>query len=501
MATGLKILAGSDVPVYTLEHLTSNQKHQQGTFEKIVVPIIELGRDPDCVVAFGDDCPTVSRRHASITRNGKEVKVRNLSSTNPTLVNGRPVKSEYFLNSGDEIQLSMEGPRMRFNTSATGTARMGFTNKMNLVIQQAVKPYKTVVTSIAAVFILSIGVLGYLAFRTGEELKIQKVLSQVQADSLASLNQKNMELKKVMEQNDNDFRQKLVQQARALVNTKKQSEEELERIKQEMQHKIDSVVASSPAGANFARFIDDVQEYVLAIYIEGYRVSFGNEVLLEESLEEPACMCTGFLLNSGEFVTARHCIDLFMEDLQINFISNSGGKLTVDFVAESYNGDIKFGFTNQDMIADYSGDYREEQEIEGVDGTIRIPEYFNGSDWAYAQTSYTEGLAYDEELSSKLLTSTELHILGYPDGEKFRTDGDMRPDYNKGMVRRTGLTDNVIRGIQGAERHGNSGGPVFVIANGQPTVIGIVTGARMDDEAPDLQIPVYQVYTPLYNIR
>jgi hypothetical protein len=42
------------------------------------------------------------------------VNILNLSATNQTLVNGRPVLREWPLNNGDEIQLSADGPRLRF---------------------------------------------------------------------------------------------------------------------------------------------------------------------------------------------------------------------------------------------------------------------------------------------------------------------------------------------------------------------------------------------------
>src|SRR5690606_37916589 len=119
LTTGMKALGGGNVPAYTLEHLTASRKHAAGSFDTIIVPYIEMGRDGSAAVRFGDDMATVSRKHASIERKGNDVVLKNLSANNPTLVNGRAVRSEYFLQNGDEIQLSAEGPRMRFNLSSS----------------------------------------------------------------------------------------------------------------------------------------------------------------------------------------------------------------------------------------------------------------------------------------------------------------------------------------------------------------------------------------------
>ena len=39
---------------------------------------------------------------------------RCLSKSNPTLINGRPIKKSWYLSSGDVIQLSFEGPKIEF---------------------------------------------------------------------------------------------------------------------------------------------------------------------------------------------------------------------------------------------------------------------------------------------------------------------------------------------------------------------------------------------------
>jgi hypothetical protein len=61
-----------------------------------------VGRSPDCEI-FLDDV-TVSRRHATVVRQGERVSIEDLGSLNGTFVNRRRVESAQ-LEDGDEIQI------------------------------------------------------------------------------------------------------------------------------------------------------------------------------------------------------------------------------------------------------------------------------------------------------------------------------------------------------------------------------------------------------------
>ena len=138
--TGMTVLRGGNVAAYTLEYLSPGRRKKIGAFETVLMPFAEIGRAGSCIVQFGDDYPTVSRKHAAIERRGNDYFLIHLSQTNPTLLNGVPVEKESVIKNGDEIQLSMEGPKLRFNATPTGTANMGFTRKIGLVTKQAIKP-------------------------------------------------------------------------------------------------------------------------------------------------------------------------------------------------------------------------------------------------------------------------------------------------------------------------------------------------------------------------
>ena len=61
-----------------------------------------VGRSPDCEI-FLDDV-TVSRRHATLVRQGERVTIEDLGSLNGTFVNRHRVESAP-LEDGDEIQI------------------------------------------------------------------------------------------------------------------------------------------------------------------------------------------------------------------------------------------------------------------------------------------------------------------------------------------------------------------------------------------------------------
>jgi hypothetical protein len=73
---------------------------------------IEIGRLPECSIVLSD--PNVSRRHAEVRRQGSDVVVADLRSTNGTRVNGVGVR-ERVLEDGDDITVGTT--TIRFETS------------------------------------------------------------------------------------------------------------------------------------------------------------------------------------------------------------------------------------------------------------------------------------------------------------------------------------------------------------------------------------------------
>lgn len=159
---------------FILEHKDASKYHKAGDSQKIIIDQIELGRDKNCQVRFDDESfPTVSRRHAAIIKDGDKWKLVQLSQTNSTFMNNRPVTTEWYLENGDEIQLSVGGPRMGFivpqgKQSLVSSIKM--TERLELFRKQALRPYKTAIACLF-VLLLLLGVgSGYVIHNQSKEI-------------------------------------------------------------------------------------------------------------------------------------------------------------------------------------------------------------------------------------------------------------------------------------------------------------------------------------------
>ena len=184
------IFNGSGRSYYILEHKTSSKYHTAGESQKIIIDQIELGRDASCQVRFDESFETVSRKHAAIVRDGKNWQLIHLSNSNPTLVNGRPIQGSYYLQSGDEIQLSVGGPRLGFiqpQGKQGLTSSIKLTERMNLFRQQALRPYRRAIWALSALLIAAIigfGGWNYKLSLDNQALRQEMALYQAQVDSL-----------------------------------------------------------------------------------------------------------------------------------------------------------------------------------------------------------------------------------------------------------------------------------------------------------------------------
>lgn len=184
------IFNGSGRTYYILEHKTSSKYHTAGESQKIIIDQVELGRDASCQVRFDESFETVSRKHAAIVRDGNNWQLVHLSTSNPTLVNGRPVQGTYYLQSGDEIQLSVGGPRLGFiqpQGKQGLTSSIKLTERMNLFRQQALRPYRRAIWALSALLIAAIigfGGWNYKLSLDNQALRQEMALYQAQVDSL-----------------------------------------------------------------------------------------------------------------------------------------------------------------------------------------------------------------------------------------------------------------------------------------------------------------------------
>ncbi len=79
-----------------------------GARVRIAQPVLKLGRDPSCDVVISE--ATVSRRHAKLSWDGKELAIEDLGSSGGTYVNEQRVQHSV-VQPGDILRL---GPRTEF---------------------------------------------------------------------------------------------------------------------------------------------------------------------------------------------------------------------------------------------------------------------------------------------------------------------------------------------------------------------------------------------------
>ncbi len=193
------IFNGSGRTYYILEHKTNSKYHSAGESQKIIIDQVELGRDSSCQVRFDESFETVSRKHCAIVRDGQNWQLVHLSTSNPTLVNGRPIQGTYYLQSGDEIQLSVNGPRLGFiqpQGKQALTSSIKLTERMNLFRQQALRPYRRAIWALSALLLLAIigfGAWNYKLSLDNKELRQEMAMYQSKLDSLSVVKQNLMQ--------------------------------------------------------------------------------------------------------------------------------------------------------------------------------------------------------------------------------------------------------------------------------------------------------------------
>lgn len=498
-ATGLKILGGADVPIYTLQHLTNTGKHLAGSYEKIVVPYVEIGRAGSCVIQFDDDCTTVSRKHAAIERKGKDIFIKNLSDTNPTLINGRPVAEQWYLTNGDEIQLSLEGPKLLFNVSATGTAKLGLTNRMNLVIKQAVKPYKNAFLSLLFLLIASIAVAGYIINSQGNVIKGNQDTIARQQLTLAGLKKANSTIVDSLDaahKNNKRVQKELSATKDQMTAVRQAFEQRFRELKAKSAENNNNNNTDNPGGGgnnnnntdnpavDIQALLKQAEGDVYFIYSTSLDVTYPDGTSEEIKSQKELWSGTGFLLSDGRFVTARHVVEpwYYFKDnkdpmMLLNTYANNGGKIIANMVAISPSGK-KISFTNTSFMVDRTKDQPYTVQVDEDEFAIKKAQLGNGTDWAYFKPAAQGSLQANATMSNNLKRGTELHVLGYPYGLSLQNQQKLEPVYSKNEVGQNGLVNQSITVTGRSFDTGNSGGPAFAISQGKLVVIGIISAGR-----------------------
>lgn len=460
------IVNGKGRTYYVLEHKVSSKYHHAGEAQEIIVDQIELGRDAKCAVRFDESFKTVSRRHAAIVRDGQNWKLIQLSDTNTTFLNGRPIQNEWYLQNGDEIQLSVNGPKLGFliptgNKSTVGS--IGLSRRLSLFRQQALRPYKT------AMWILSVVLLLTISGGVG--------LSISQYKQIEKLNISHIELDEARKRAEADFarmQKENSESEKKLIETRKQLSSLDKQLKNLKVGSKDSTIVPRISSTTSNKNISACEPHTYFVWIRKIVVTYNG---VTRELENVGTG-TGFLLADGRFVTARHVVEPWMfpsdendkQSLTLNAIMNAGGTVTCYLEAYSPSGK-KLTFVSKDAIINHSSD--EQHTYEGI--TISLPKNY-ALDWAYFKTTESSGLSHDNKLSQQLPLQAKLTILGYPMGIGANSPTDIHPIYSEAVVAREGLEQGYILTTATTFEHGNSGGPVFATStDGNLIVVGIVS--------------------------
>lgn len=529
------IMNGSGRTYFILEHKSSSKYHQAGEAQKIIVDQIELGRADSCQVRFDESFETVSRRHAAIQREGENWKLIHLSQSNPTLVNGRPINGTYYLQSGDEIQLSVGGPRLGFivpQGRQALTSSIGMTERMNLFRQQALRPYKTALTVLSVVLILAIAGAGVWIFKQDEVIKSQGELIAAQKEEVNQLkddyNTQIVEIKKMEDAvkqgkiSEEEGRRQLAAmtaEMNRLHEKVREAEEELVKIQQTETGQTESVsdvekplvVEASFETDDLVIASTDLREYYDHIYtikIDRIEIEYAGQ-RIDPGIQLSDVVCgTGFMLEDGTFITDRQNVQPWVyniegqwkepwRELMAQFVA-CGAKVIIHYRAYSTKGTGKpLTFVNTDFVVNEVGDADLVVEIErgfrrawynyfGVRITEWTAKKYHMKVGVISKTSRSyayirnmgvngEGIPYDVETSTNMSGGTEIHMVGYA---RKTNEHNLVPQHfnDKTNVDDTQNGTIILQGQVGEA--GYYGSPAFYKdENGQYRIIGVMVGS------------------------
>lgn len=460
---------------YVLEHKNASKFHKAGEAQKIIIDEIEMGREASCQVRFDDTFSTVSRRHAAIVRDGDKWKLVQLSKTNSTFLNGKKIETEWYLENGDEIQLSVGGPCLGFIVPAgkqSLVSSIKMTERLNLFRKQALRPYKTALVCLFLLLVVACAGGGYIIRQ--QSMSIKDLLSKV------------------------DMQHKMFDDVQEKY--RKDSIEWANKIKKGGGRTVTRTVVVNP-DATITKEIEAVKSSVFAVITSTYAVDVdGNTKKICSS------QGTGFLTTDGRFVTARHCVEPWMFDKDMNFIYAASLMGAMDIYSVVYavnNNNEELTIKSENFRIDRTYDCTTTASTDMGDGeNLELPskmafgnEASLGNDWAYCKVNKKGKILDGRSFSSNMKSGTTAHLLGFPrgiglaDGKKL-----VEPIYNKLTISRTGLNNGRCIMVNQGVEHGNSGGPVFVENGGKLYVIGIVSRG-------DGKTDIYNHIVPMCNLN
>ncbi|MDR1631720.1 MAG: FHA domain-containing protein [Dysgonamonadaceae bacterium] len=508
------VFGGSGRTYFILEHKADSKYHRSGETQEIIVDQVEIGRDAKCQVRFDDSFGTVSRRHAAIYREGDRWKLVSLSETNSTLLNGQRIDSEIYLKNGDEIQLSSNGPRLGFivpSGKKSTVGSIGLTRRLSLFRQQALTPYKQAITTLSIILVLVIA--GGLWWGI-EQRKVNKdLMAELEKTQIELQEQKEKLLNTVTTDNFESVSKEVAKLDQKIKANQTRIDSQVKVVRESSGTSAAQPKANSPEPAQpgtdtekpstGVSDLSSCNQYVYAIFVDEmyYDLPNSNERISLNVANE--FVGTGFMLNDGRFITARHVVEPwyyyseFNEEAKelyklLNYASFNEGKIYSKYTIVSPTGK-RYSFTNEQIICDRSNDRISKEDYESGSAIFRTS-VSDRYDWAFYQTNATNGLKYDNVLSAGLSQGTQLDILGYPGGMGTEDINNIHPIYSSCITSGNGLNSNgLILSSNVDIAGGNSGGPVFTKKDGGYVVVGLLTGKTQIAGQKGVIVPIASV--------
>lgn len=523
IGAGMKsVLGGEGRRFFVIEHKVSSKYHKAGEEQKIIVDQIEIGRDSQCAVRLDGNDPNdkmfqiVSRKHAAIEKDGDNWTLVHLSTTNSTFLNGRRLSTpgqKWYLQNGDEIQIAESGPKLGFkipqgDKGLVKSLRM--TDRLNLFRQQALRPYKQAITALSCVFLLCACVGGYviwdqgttivdmkknIALYSNENVKMQHTIKQMEEKRMVdSINRRNDSINIVKLREDAN-----------------RHKDEINRKQKELKDLIENNTRNGAQGIAAVLQSQNIEKDVYFLFTEKVSYIEGGE---EIAIPNYGWSGTGFLLDDGRFVTARHCVEGWLygnptEQTEANkyilaAINTPNAKIKAYMKAVSSKSGNVFSFTSDQFIINRSLDKK--AQIGNTDDGTPINWIFTypalkgmnekmwSTDWAYVKTTKTGNLHASAQLSRNLTIQQPLIVLGFPVGlGVYDGDEKIQPISSEVRTSRPGLASNGCILHSSGTDHGNSGGPIFAIENGKLVVVGIVSRGDMKTTQHNWAVPICNI--------
>lgn len=498
---------------FEIEFLTDTSTYHVGEKKQILVSYAEIGRGSNSTVRYkGEGIERlVSGTHVSIARVGGQWTLEHLSKTNRTIINGgertiRPEDSfkKYVLQDGDTVQLAKGGPVFRFtvpteNSIQSIRSKSRGTTFIKNIVSQALTPYKTKIRVLVGVIIALVALWGaYAVWDYHHDEKVKKEYEEQldrlrieNADEVAGLNQR--------------------------------IEEQTARIANQERRRVDTVRVPVPQpGLDEMMRQQNIAADIFFITAKVVAVVDGNEVAVpyyyvdgsgQQVAGQYGWTATGFLLNDGRFVTARHCVEGWWYSAyndtssfaQAARASASGANIKLKAYINAYSSKSgrRLSFTSDQFHIERSKD-RVETVATTEDGSaikwrFVFPaldgwdETMFATDWAYVQTQYTGTLQADASLSNSLSSQQQLLVMGFPAGLGVESASRIEPISYQMQVTQPGIAGNgCIMHSRGTD-HGNSGGPIFAVKDNKLVVIGIVSRGDSRSALYNWAVPISRI--------